>query len=133
MVSIDRHRREQMRSQRGQARDRVDGHRVDERGFGRILFGHEGALHPTSGGEHHHREQPTHRPDLPREPQFPDEHRVLDIGDDLARGKENARGDREDVGRAFLAQVGRGKRNRDLAPVRPAQATVADGGADPFA
>ena len=54
-------------------------------------------------------------------------------GTDLARGKENARGDREVVGRAFLAQVGRGKRNRDLAPVRPAQATVADGVADPFA
>ena len=120
----------QVAEQVAEAADRQDLHAADQRRLARVILRDEGAAHPTLTGERDHREDTVEVAHRAVEAELADDHRIVEAraGIELAGGQEDAEGDRQVVGGAALAQVGRGEVDGDVA-VGEAGAGIAQGGA----
>ena len=121
----------QVVDQPGQAVDGIDGHALHQRGFGRVTYWHKEALEALLLGHRGHRQNPVHVAHIPVQTQLAHNQRILQIGQQLARGGHHPQRDGQVIGRAFLADVRRGQVDGQPG-LGEVKAAVADGRAHPF-
>jgi hypothetical protein len=102
----------QMAHQAGQAGNRDHLQALHQRRLGGVRFGHiEGRQPPFLGGDGHG-QHAGHAAHPAIQGQLPDQAGARQVGPHLLGGQEDADGDGQIVGRALLAQVGRGQVDR---------------------
>ena len=135
---IDFNRRErfhfgQMADELGQIAHRVNVDVGHQRRLGGILGGHEHALDPFIAGHGRQRQHALGVAGRAVQRKLAEEERAVEqVVPHLRRGGQHADGDGQVIGRAFLAQIGRGQVDGD-AMEREGEAAVLDGGVDPVA
>ena len=101
---------------------------LDQRGFGRVAGGDEEAAEAQPVRHARHGQHAVDVAHAAIQAQLAQQERVVQLGGHLARGRQDAQGNGQVVGRAFLAQVGRRQVDGETV-LRIEEAAVGDGGA----
>ncbi len=102
----------QVREQRAEVGNGINGHTTGERSLGGIRLGYEYGFHPRVPRGERHGERAAHRAQHTGQRKLAEENGVLRRGVDLARSSEDGQQDREIVGRSGLFGVRRGEVHR---------------------